>query len=54
MGRFSQWEAIIDPAAVLLAFSVSAAAGVFFGFYPAHKASLLYRALRTISKRSVT
>ena len=41
MGHFSQWRAVIDPRAVLLAFSFSAAVGVFFGFYPAHKASLL-------------
>jgi putative ABC transport system permease protein len=41
MGHFSQWKAIIDPRAVLLAFSFSATVGVFFGFYPAHKASLL-------------
>jgi putative ABC transport system permease protein len=40
MGHFSQWDVIIDPTAVLLAFGFSAAVGVFFGFYPAHKASL--------------
>ena len=41
MSAYSQWKAIIDPTAVLLAFSFSAAVGVFFGFYPARKASLL-------------
>jgi len=41
MSAYSQWQAIIDPKAVLLAFSFSAAVGVFFGFYPARKASLL-------------
>jgi putative ABC transport system permease protein len=41
MGHFSQWDVIIDPTAVLLAFGFSAAVGVFFGFYPAHKASLM-------------
>jgi len=41
MSAYSQWNAIIDPKAVLLAFSFSAAVGVFFGFYPARKASLL-------------
>ncbi|MEJ2728976.1 MAG: ABC transporter permease [Deltaproteobacteria bacterium] len=41
MSTYSQWKAIIDPKAVLLAFSFSAAVGVFFGFYPARKASLL-------------
>jgi len=38
---FGKWPAIIKPAAVLLAFSVSAAVGIFFGFYPARKASRL-------------
>jgi len=41
MSAYSQWKAVIDPKAVLLAFSFSAAVGVFFGFYPARKASLL-------------
>jgi putative ABC transport system permease protein len=41
MGSYSQWEAIIDYHSVLLAFSFSAAVGIFFGFYPARKASLL-------------
>jgi putative ABC transport system permease protein len=41
MSAYSQWKAIIDPQAVLLAFSFSAAVGVFFGFYPARTASLL-------------
>ncbi|OEU49886.1 MAG: multidrug ABC transporter substrate-binding protein [Desulfobacterales bacterium S3730MH5] len=41
MSAFSQWQAIIDPKSVLLAFGFSAAVGIFFGFYPAHKASLL-------------
>ena len=41
MSAYSQWKAIIDPQSILLAFSFSAAVGIFFGFYPAHKASLL-------------
>lgn len=41
MSTYSQWKAIIDPQSVLLAFSFSAAVGIFFGFYPARKASLL-------------
>jgi len=41
MSAFSEWPAIIDPKSVLLAFGFSAAVGIFFGFYPAHKASLL-------------
>ncbi|MGB9430233.1 MAG: FtsX-like permease family protein [Gammaproteobacteria bacterium] len=32
---------IVTAASILLAFSVAAAIGVFFGFYPARKASLM-------------
>jgi putative ABC transport system permease protein len=35
------WPVIIDPAIVLLAFVVCAAVGIFFGYYPAYKASRL-------------
>jgi putative ABC transport system permease protein len=38
---FGDWPAIIPPSAIAIAFSVSAAVGVFFGFYPARKASRL-------------
>ena len=41
MANLSQWQAIIDPKSVLLAFAFSAAVGIFFGFYPARKASRL-------------
>ncbi|MFH1103086.1 MAG: ABC transporter permease [Pseudomonadota bacterium] len=41
MSAYSEWPAIIDLKSVLLAFGFSAAVGIFFGFYPAHKASLL-------------
>jgi putative ABC transport system permease protein len=36
---FGEWPAILQPNAVAIAFSVSAVVGVFFGFYPARKAS---------------
>jgi ABC-type antimicrobial peptide transport system permease subunit len=36
-----KWPAVIRPGAIAVAFSVSAAVGVFFGFYPARKASRL-------------
>jgi len=36
-----QWQATISFTAVALAFGVAAATGVFFGFYPAHRASRL-------------
>jgi putative ABC transport system permease protein len=38
---FAGFEAIVSPGSVLLAFSVSAAIGIFFGFYPARKAARL-------------
>ena len=35
------WPVVLSPFAMLLAFSFSGLVGVFFGFYPAYKASLL-------------
>ncbi len=35
------WPILLSPAAVVLAFGFSAAIGIFFGFYPARKASRL-------------
>jgi putative ABC transport system permease protein len=35
------WPSLISPASVIVAFLVSAAVGVFFGFYPARKAARL-------------
>ena len=39
--RYAGWSTVISPSAVLLAFGFSAAVGIFFGFYPARKASRL-------------
>jgi putative ABC transport system permease protein len=36
-----RWPIVLSPAAILLAFGFSAAIGIFFGFYPAQKASRL-------------
>jgi putative ABC transport system permease protein len=36
-----QWQTAISPMAVALAFGIAAATGVFFGFYPARRASKL-------------
>jgi len=41
LAAMSDWPAIIDPKSVLLSFVFSAAVGIFFGFYPARKASRL-------------
>jgi putative ABC transport system permease protein len=35
------WPTIVSPLSVLLSFSFSGLVGIFFGFYPAYKASLL-------------
>ncbi|MCA9777488.1 MAG: ABC transporter permease, partial [Candidatus Eremiobacteraeota bacterium] len=39
--RYSQWPMLVEPSSVVLAFTFSAAVGVFFGYYPAVKASRL-------------
>jgi putative ABC transport system permease protein len=36
-----QWASVVTPQAVMLSFGVAAGIGVFFGFYPARKASSL-------------
>ena len=35
------WPTVISPLWMLIAFLVSAAVGIFFGFYPAREASRL-------------
>ncbi len=37
----TEWPAVISPGAILLAFSFAAVIGIFFGIYPARKASKL-------------
>jgi putative ABC transport system permease protein len=41
LAHLAGWPLVVSPAAVLLAVAVAAAVGVFFGFYPAWKASRL-------------
>jgi len=41
LSSFTQWPTVFSVNAILLAFLFSGAVGVFFGFYPARKASLL-------------
>jgi putative ABC transport system permease protein len=41
IARFMQWPSYIDPRATMIAFLFSAVTGVFFGYYPAHKAASL-------------
>jgi putative ABC transport system permease protein len=37
----AEWPTIVSPLSLILAFSFSGLVGIFFGFYPAFKASLL-------------
>ena len=41
MATLGEWPTVIEIESVALAFGFSAAVGVFFGFYPAHKAARL-------------
>jgi putative ABC transport system permease protein len=41
LATFTQWPGLFSIEAILLAFLFSGSVGVFFGFYPARKASLL-------------
>jgi|UniRef100_UPI00404A77BE putative ABC transport system permease protein len=41
MSRVNGWPTLISPTAAIVAFGVSAAVGVFFGYYPARKAAQL-------------
>jgi len=41
LSMLAGWPTIISPASVLLSFGFSALVGLFFGYYPAYKASLL-------------
>jgi putative ABC transport system permease protein len=37
----AEWSTVVSPLSILLAFGFSGLVGIFFGFYPAYKASLL-------------
>jgi ABC-type antimicrobial peptide transport system permease subunit len=39
--KFMKWPIVISPTAIVVAFAVAASVGIFFGFYPARKASRL-------------
>jgi putative ABC transport system permease protein len=41
LSNFTEWPILFSVKAILLAFLFSGSVGVFFGFYPAHKASML-------------
>jgi putative ABC transport system permease protein len=39
--RMLEWRTVVSPGAITLAFGTALLIGVFFGFYPAHRASRL-------------
>jgi putative ABC transport system permease protein len=41
INALAEWHTVLAPSSILLAFGFSAAIGIFFGFYPARKASRL-------------
>jgi len=41
LSKLSGWGTVVSPLSIALAFGFSALVGLFFGFYPAYKASLL-------------
>jgi putative ABC transport system permease protein len=41
LSALAGWDTIVSPFAIVLAFGFSGLVGIFFGFYPAYKASLL-------------
>ena len=41
IGIIAGWPTVVSPLSIVLAFGFSALVGIFFGFYPAYKASLL-------------
>jgi len=41
LSALAKWPTLISPAAVVGGFAFAAAVGVFFGYYPAYKASML-------------
>jgi putative ABC transport system permease protein len=41
ISTLAEWRTVLAPSAIFLAFGFAAAIGIFFGFYPARKASRL-------------
>lgn len=41
MTRFAEWDTVVAPASVVIAIGFSAAIGLFFGMWPARRASIL-------------
>ncbi len=41
VAHFAHWTTVVSPMSILMAFGFAAAVGIFFGYYPARKASQL-------------
>ena len=41
ISRFFSWPTLVSSLSVLVSFAFAAAVGIFFGYYPAHKAASL-------------
>jgi putative ABC transport system permease protein len=41
LSLFAGWSTVVSTLSIILAFGFSGLVGIFFGFYPAYKASLL-------------
>ena len=41
ISHFLSWPAVVSPLSIIVSFAFSAAVGIFFGYYPAHKAASL-------------
>ena len=41
VGTFAGWQTVITPTSLLIAFCVSLAVGLFFGYYPSRRAARL-------------
>jgi putative ABC transport system permease protein len=41
ISRVLGWPTLVSPLSMIISFSFAAAVGVFFGYYPAHKAASL-------------
>ncbi|PKN66430.1 MAG: multidrug ABC transporter substrate-binding protein [Chloroflexi bacterium HGW-Chloroflexi-5] len=41
LSAFAGWATVVSPLSIIMAFGFSGLVGIFFGFYPAYKASLL-------------
>jgi putative ABC transport system permease protein len=41
LGSLAEWKTAVSPFSIIMSFGFSGLVGIFFGFYPAYKASLL-------------